>query len=243
MCDNLTTIGFEYEGTFAQFCAIPKQAFVMGNVIKITDEISDEEACVVEPVACAINAQSFLNIGKGDNVLIYGAGYLGCIHAELALIKGADKVIVAEISQKRRVQASKDVDNIFVLDSADEGFVKQVEEIVGENGVDVVITACPAGITHKQALELVYKNGRVSLFGGLAGEAKGYLDSNLIHYKEIGVCGAHAATPEQNKQALELVTSKTLKVKKYIDIFPLDNITDAFDCLVNETTVKAIVKP
>jgi L-iditol 2-dehydrogenase len=243
MCDDLKTIGFQFEGTFAEYCAIPRQAFKMKNVIKIPDNISDEEVSVVEPVACALNAQSFLNISKGDNVLIYGAGYLGCIHAELALIKGANKVMLAEISKERRDQAEKDVEGIHVLNSGADDFIDKVKGLTGRDGVDVVITACPAGITHKQALELVYKNGRISLFGGLAGNASGFLDSNLIHYKEVGVFGAHASTPKQNKEALELVTSKTLNVKKYISSYPLEKITDAFKSLVNETSVKAVIKP
>ena len=242
MCDDLKTIGFQYDGTFADYCAIPSQAFKMQNVIIVPDNISDEEACVVEPIACAINGQSFLDINKGDNVLIYGAGYLGCIHAELAIIKGANKVILADISDKRRKQAKKDVKNIHVLNSGDVNFIDRVKEIIGAEGVDVIITACPAGVTHKQALEIIYKNGRISLFGGLAGEGTGYLDSNMIHYKEIGVFGVHAATPEHNRQALKLVEDKTLEVKKYLDVFSIDEIVEAFESLKSEDSVKGIIK-
>lgn len=242
MCDDLKTIGFQYDGTFAEYCAIPSQAFVMQNVIKVSDSVSDVQACVVEPIACAINGQSFLNIGRGDNVLIYGAGFLGCIHAELALIKGADKVILAEISKSRRNQAEKDVKDIFVLDSGEDKFVEKIKEIAGDDGIDVIITACPAGSTHKQALELIYKNGRISLFGGLAGDGIGYLDSNLIHYKEVGVFGVHAATPGQNEQALELIENATLQVDKYITIYKIEDIMEAFENLKNEEAVKAIIK-
>lgn len=242
MCDNLKTIGFEYDGTFAQYCAIPPQAFKMNNVIKIEGDIKDIEACVVEPIACAINGQSFLDIKKGENVLIFGAGYLGCIHAELALMKGANKVIIAEISEKRRNQAQKDVAGIHVVHAAEEQLLESIREITGGEGIDVAITACPAGQAHRQALEILNKSGRVSLFGGLAGESKGYLDSNLIHYKELGVFGVHASTPEHNREALRLVQSGQLKVEKYLSVFPLEQIDKAFDSLIHEDAVKAIVR-
>lgn len=241
MCDFLQTIGFQYDGTFAEYCEIPAQAFQMNNIIAVPDDVSDTQACVAEPVACAINAQSFLNIQHGDNVLIYGAGFLGCMHAELALLKGADKVIVADISPKRRAQTLALLNNVIVLDAGDKAFVKNVKEISAGDGIDVIITACPAGVTHKQALELVYKNGRISLFGGLPGDSNGYLDSNLIHYKEAGIFGVHASTPAQNREALSLIAAGKLDVDKYITTYSLDDITQAFEDLVNEDTIKALL--
>ena len=243
MCDTLQTIGFQYPGTFAEYIKIPKKAIEGGYLIKVPDSVTDRAASVVEPVACAINAQSFLNIEQGDNVVIYGAGYLGCIHAELALMKGADKVIIAEISEKRRDKAKQFVPQALVIDSGKQGYMDEIRAIVGDMGVDVVITACPAGITHKQGLELLYKNGRMSLFGGLPGENNYHLDSNLIHYKELGVFGAHAGTVEQNKQALDAVTSGKLDVEKYISAFAFKDIEKAFDALVNEIAEKAVVIP
>ncbi len=95
------TIGFQYEGAFAEKMEIPKQAIEMGNVIKIPENVSDMSAALSEPAACALNAQTYLNIGPEDFVLIYGSGYIGCIHAELARIAGARKVIMVEIAEPR----------------------------------------------------------------------------------------------------------------------------------------------
>ncbi len=47
----------------------------------------------------------------------------------------------------------------------------------------MVITALSVPSVHTEALEVASKMGRISLFGGIAGDGKGYLDSNLIHYK------------------------------------------------------------
>lgn len=243
MCDTLKTIGFQYPGTFAEYMKIPVEAIERGHFIKVPDNVSDTVASAVEPVACAINAQSYLHIEDGDNVLIYGAGFLGCIHAELALTQGADKVIIAEISEKRREKAKKFVPNVYMVDSGQPDYKDKIKAIVGDMGVDVVITACPAGITHKHGLELLYKNGRMSLFGGLPGEGNYHLDSNLIHYKEAGVFGAHASTVAQNKQALELVASGKLDVSKYITQFAFKDIESAFGALIDETAEKAVVIP
>ncbi len=243
MCENLTTIGFQYDGTFAEYIKIPQRAIERGHLIKVPENVSTKAASVAEPVACAINAQSFLHIEKHENVVIFGAGYLGCIHAELALMQGADKVIIAEISEKRRKKASEFVPDAHVIDSGGKDAGQTIRQIVGDGGVDVVITACPAGITHKQGAELLSCNGRISLFGGLAGENNLYIDSNLIHYKELGVFGAHASTVKQNMQALDLIEKGKLNVEKYITTFALDDIEKAFNSLISEDAEKAVVIP
>jgi len=241
MCEDLRTIGFEYDGTFAEYCFIPKQAFKMGNVIKVPDNVSSVSACVAEPVACAINSQSFLKIQKGENVLIFGAGYLGCIHAELAILSGAEKVFIAEPAESRRKQVAKYLPDVVVLDPTKEDFIDTVKGLAGKEGIDVAITACPAGITHKQSQMIVNCQGRISLFGGLAGESAGFLDSNLTHYKELCIYGVHASTPEQNRKAIEHISSGRLKVEKYVDIFEMKNIDAAFSSLLNEQSVKTVL--
>ncbi len=242
MCDTLQSIGFQFDGTFAEYIRIPELAIRRGHLIPIPDSISDTAASVVEPVACAVNAQTYLKIEKGDNVLIYGSGYLGCIHAELAYIQGAAQVIIAEISESRRKSVKQFVPNVQVVDSGDPGYMDAVRQMTG-GGVDVVITAAPAGITHRQGLELLYKNGRMSLFGGLPGTDNYHLDSNLIHYKELGVFGAHASTVAQNKQVLEMVVGGMLNVEKYITAFAFSDIDKAFESVVTEKAVKAVVIP
>ena len=242
MCDTLKSIGFQFDGTFAEYIRIPELAIRRGHLIPIPDSISDTAASVVEPVACAVNAQTYLKIEKGDNVLIYGSGYLGCIHAELAYIQGAAQVIIAEISESRRKSVKQFVPNVQVVDSGDPGYMDTVRQMTG-GGVDVVITAAPAGITHRQGLELLYKNGRMSLFGGLPGTDNYHIDSNLIHYKELGVFGAHASTVAQNKQVLDMVVSGKLNVEKYITVFAFSDIDKAFESVVTEKAVKAVVIP
>lgn len=243
MCSALTTIGFQFPGTFAEYILLPKEAIERGHLIKVPESVPTIEASVAEPVACAINAQSFLDIQEGDNVLIYGAGYLGCIHAELAFTQGAAKVFIAEVSEKRRNKAAQLVPTAYVINSAEADYRERIGTILGEDGIDVVITACPAGITHKQGLEMLANNGRISLFGGLPGDNNYHLDSNLIHYKEIGVFGAHASTVKQNEQALELIASGKLNVKKYITAFDFKDIEKAFESLVGEDAEKAVVIP
>jgi L-iditol 2-dehydrogenase len=244
MCDNLQTIGFQYDGAFAEFMAIPAQALNMGNVYKVPDNISAKEATLAEPVACCLNAQEFLNIAHGDFVVIFGAGFIGCMHAEIAYLKGAAKVVMVELADNRINAAKKMLPGLDIIDPKSADVLEVVTELTDGRGADVIITACSSGKAHAQALDIAAKRARVSLFGGIAGDAIGFVDSNAIHYKELSVFGAHASTPAQNKEAMGLIASGKLDVKKYIaNVCPLKEVVAILETIKNENITKAIVEP
>jgi L-iditol 2-dehydrogenase len=244
LCDDLKTIGFQYEGTFAEYLEIPLQAFKQANVNKVAEHVADEEAALTEPIACVVNGQEFLRIQKGDSVAIFGSGFIGCIHAELASFRGAGQIIIIEIARNRAEQAKKFLPQVHILDPGQGELTEEVKQLTDGKGVDVAITACSSGQAQTDALHITAKRGRVSLFGGLPGKAMGFLDSNLIHYKELAVYGVHASTPPQNKLVLEWIAQEKLNVKKYVSrIFTLQNIEEAFHALQYENIMKAIIKP
>lgn len=244
MCDHLKTIGFQYEGVFAPYAEIPKQAILMNNVIRLDDSISYDDATLIEPAACALNGQSYLHIGEGDTVVIYGSGIIGCIHAELAFIKGASKVIIVEPVEKRGHIAMEKVPGVIWINPNTQNTAEEVKKLTDGNGADVVITATSAPSVHTEAQEIAAKMARISLFGGLPGESKGYLDSNLIHYKELQVCGVHATTAGFMREIMKLMEEGKLNAKKYIERFTdMDHILDAFAAIRDENVMKVVIHP
>ena len=244
MCVDLHTIGFEYDGTFAAFLSIPAHAFEMGNVLKLEPALSDAEATLTEPVACCLNGQSFLRIERDDVVFIFGAGFIGCVHAELALRSGAARVIVSDVSARRLELVAKLLPGVQWLDSSKTDAAEFVKETTGGIGADVIITACAVGATHAAAMEISARRARVSLFGGLPEKAAGFLDSNAIHYKELSVYGSHASTVAENRRILEMIAAREIDVEKYASrTYPLERIDDAFEDLKGEDVLKVLVAP
>lgn len=236
LCAALKTIGFQYDGGFAEYMGIPAEAFERGNVNRVSPAIGDEEAALAEPVACVMNGQGLLGITAGDTVAVFGAGFIGCLHAELALRKGSEKVFLIEIHPLRAQAARRLIPEVEIIDPT--GIDLEAE------GADAVIVACSSGQAQADALRIAARRGRVSLFGGLAGESRQFLDSNAIHYKELSVYGAHASTPDQNRLALEWIGSGRLELKKYIGgTYTLSRIEEAFEDLRQERILKGIVRP
>jgi len=244
LCDNLKTIGFDYDGGFAEYVELPGIAFRMGNINRVPDTVQGNEAVLCEPIACVLNGQEPLKITDGETVAIFGAGFIGCMHAELALLSGAENIIMIELSRHRLETARTLVPNIIAVHLEKDNLTDRVREITSGRGADVVITACSAGSAHTDALNIAAKRGRVSLFGGLPGEANGFLDSNIIHYAELGVFGVHASTVKQNRQVSAWIAEGLLKPGKYIGKpFHLSRIDEAFRALEDEEIMKAIIIP
>ena len=79
LCDNLKTIGFNFDGGFAEYMEVPAIAFDRGNVYHTPEGVTDEEAALAEPIACVVNGQEFLHIEPGDSIAIFGSGFIGCM--------------------------------------------------------------------------------------------------------------------------------------------------------------------
>ncbi|MCL6613240.1 MAG: alcohol dehydrogenase catalytic domain-containing protein [Firmicutes bacterium] len=245
MCANLETIGLDFDGGFAELMAVPAKAVRGGHVNKVPSDFPVEQAVLAEPLACCINGQNPLGIGLGQSVAVIGAGAIGLFHAELALLKGAARVFLADLVAERLEYVSRLGKNLITIDSSKTDLVAEISARTGGDGVDVAIVACPVGEAQNQALRMVRRRGRVSLFGGLPPErSTGYLDSNLIHYKEIGVFGAHASTPAQNRLALSLLTARRIEAGRYVThVFPLERIMEGMNVIKEGKGLKVIIKP
>ncbi|MEM2112375.1 MAG: alcohol dehydrogenase catalytic domain-containing protein [Candidatus Bathyarchaeia archaeon] len=135
-------IGYQYNGGFAQFLLVPREAVRQGCVLKIPEHVSFDEACIVEPLSCVINGwQPFRKRARNFTVAIIGAGIIGMLHTEYAKQLGA-KVILVNRSSPRLILAKKiGLNADHFVDASKEDPVKKVRELTDGLGADVVICA------------------------------------------------------------------------------------------------------
>src|SRR5690606_26304002 len=78
-----------------------------GNVYKLKPETDLYEAALIEPLACAIRGWDVLPRRIGDHVLVYGAGTMGLLMAQLATRAGAATVSIVDLNQDRLTVAEE----------------------------------------------------------------------------------------------------------------------------------------
>ena len=242
LCHHIKPIGYYYSGGFAEYMIVPAEAIRQGSILKIPKGLSFNEASLAEPLSCCINGQEYLNIGLGDRVVIVGTGPIGCMHAELAKVSGATKIILADISAER-LKLAKVVEADVYINSEKEDLVKRVLEETQGDGADVVITACPSPQVQAQSLSMTAIRGRICFFGGLPhGKSRIDFDSNIIHYREISVHGAFASHHSQYQKALDLFVSGRIKASKFITHqFPLKDLVKGIETIKEGKALKAVV--
>lgn len=244
MCDNLTAIGYHYDGGFAERMAVPTVAVRNGCVNKVPENVTLEEAALAEPLACCINAHELCWMGLGKSMVILGAGPIGCLHVQLARSEGAARVMLFDISAER-LQMAERVKPDLLVDSSKENPIERVMNETGGRGADVVIVACSSAKAQEQALEMVAKRGVVNYFGGLPKD-KPFIqfNSNLTHYREFYVIGNHGSAPRHNELALELLGSGRIDVKSLITHrLPIEKTLDGIQITEAGQGLKTMILP
>ncbi len=244
LCENFTAIGYEHPGGFAQKLAVPPQMFKDGSVNKIPDNLSFDEACIAEPFACAINGEELSKVAEGDNVVIIGAGPIGCMHIELARARGAGKIILVELSESRLEMARKFNADVYINPETQDVISKVLSETDGR-GADVIIVAAPSGKAQEDAVSMAAYSGRINFFGGLPKDNPVIkLDSNIVHYKELFINGTSGSLPRHNKKALDLFSSGAVSAKDFIThTFPLEEILEGIRTVESGESLKVIIHP
>jgi len=238
-CRELGIIGFSCDGGFAEVVAVPARSLAGGGVNPIPEGLSCEEASLAEPLASCLNGQGLAGVGRGDSVLIVGAGPIGLLHAMLAGVNGAAEIYMAE-RLPERLEAPGAAPIERMIDAAGEDIKTVIDEETGGRGVDVIIVACSQADASSLP-ELLAPRGRLCLFSGLA-DGDISLDANLCHYRELGMVGAYGSTASQNSAAIDLIAEGRVPVGSLITArFPLEGIADAIEYVSRRQGLKAVI--
>jgi L-iditol 2-dehydrogenase len=243
-CDRLSIIGVHRNGGFARYVHVPAQAVNQGCVFHIPEGVSLEEAALIDPASCAVNAAELSAVKPGDTVVVIGAGPAGCFNAEVSRAFGAGKVVLVQRSPARLEGARFTGADVYV-NSSKEDPVERVLDETGGRGADAVIVACASGEAQEQALRMAAKRGNVNLFGGLPkGSPSIGFDSNLVHYREFYVTGTHGGSNRHCEIALGLIASGGIKAEEYVSFkFGLSSFHEALKTAEEKRGLRVFVDP
>jgi nicotinate-nucleotide--dimethylbenzimidazole phosphoribosyltransferase len=169
LCEEMKIIGFHSDGGFAEYVSVPK-----ASLIPVAQGIDPMAVTFCEPVACLINGFSFVELGKGFRVVIYGGGVLGLLAGFYCSEKGVKVTIIEQSLEK----------------------IGRVQEFCTENGItlckdsveadfDLAMNCCDSHIAFSLCITKLRKGGQMVYFSGL--EKNEEIDTkiiNIVHYKK-----------------------------------------------------------
>ena len=190
------------------------------NVHRLADHVDLALAALVEPLACAIHGYDLLPRRMGEHYLIYGAGTMGLMMAQLAPRAGAASVTVVD-RLPDRLETARQVGVPTVATSAD--------DVRRSGGWDVVIdcTGAPAAI--EDGLSRVRRGGTFQQFGVAPADAAATFSPFRIYNDEISVVGSMAVLASYGR-AVEMFAAGALDAAAMVShAFPLEGYGDAVE--------------
>lgn len=216
------------DGASAEFLVAPR-----ANVFVLRPETDLYQAALIEPLACAIRGYDILPRKMGEHYLIYGAGTMGLLMAQLAPRAGAASVTVVDLNEAR-LQAARDVGVENTLTRADDA---------DREKWDVVIDCTGAIPAIEDALPRVKAGGTFQHFGVAPAEATAGYSPFRIYRDEINIVGTMAVLNSFGR-AVEMFEAGAIKPEAMIShSFTLDNYEEALEKFRAGTGRKLQIRP
>ena len=94
-CENLTVRGVHIDGGMSEFCFHPRHL-----VHKVPADVSWKHLAMVEPLTISVHAVKRARLAKGEHLVVTGAGPIGLLAAQYALVIGAVPIVVDPIDER-----------------------------------------------------------------------------------------------------------------------------------------------
>lgn len=240
LCPNREVIGSyrNRQGVFAEYVAVPQR-----HLYKIPENVSLQEAALVEPAGTAAYAVKRANITMGSNVMIIGDGPIGQLAAQFAKLNGAAKVIMAgSWDQKLAVARGAGVDETMNYHNVD--IVEASKELTNGEGPDVIIESSGNQKAFNQAVKALRPGGKIVLISWYSDVEIAAQMNNAIA-KDCDLIGA-LASPNTFDAVLSYMSSGKIDVKPLIThVEPVEKLEEVVKMIraKKEYRIKVLLQP
>jgi (R,R)-butanediol dehydrogenase/meso-butanediol dehydrogenase/diacetyl reductase len=223
-CESLTMIGITHNGGFAEYTKITTR-----GLHRLPDAVSLRAGALVEPLAVALHGVRKSRLKPGDRVLVMGAGPIGLLTLQCAMLAGARAVVVTEIYAARAALASK-LGATTVLDPTRENVGVALANMSDGRGPDVIYICTAAPSAFGDAISLVRKGGQIFVLGLCVEPVAA--DFMTIAMSELSIEGSFAARAEF-PAAIDFIAQQRVDVESLVshEIALDDIVTRGFDML------------
>ncbi|MBR2527127.1 MAG: NAD(P)-dependent alcohol dehydrogenase [Blautia sp.] len=209
---------------------------------KIPDNMSTEEAALIEPLAVGMHAANQAEAHLGQTAVVTGSGCIGLMSLLSLKARGVSKVIVVDVIEKRLAQAKK-LGADYVINGKEENTIQRIMELTDGKGFDVGIETAGNQLTASQLIQSA-KKGATIVFVGYSASGEMTLPIGTALDKEL-IMKTVFRYRNIYPMAIDAVASGKIDVKGVVtDYFKLDDIQEALTACVEDKAniVKGVIK-
>jgi len=181
-CKDTRGVGVNYPGAFAELLVLPAT-----NVWKLAPEVSSDVAAILDPFGNATHTAMAFPL-LGEDVLITGAGPIGCMAAAIAKHSGARHVVVTDVNP-HRLELAKKLGATRVVDVTREN-LKEVQVDLGmREGFDVGMEMSGNEAAFNEMISNMRTAGQIALLG--IPEKRTMIDWNKVIFGSLTIKGIY----------------------------------------------------
>ena len=206
LCPNTQGVGINRPGAFAEYLSIPAK-----NAYKVDPSIPEDIVSTFDPLGNAIHTALSWDM-VAEDVLITGAGPIGCMAAAIAKFAGARHIAVTDINPYRLALAKK-LGATRTINVAEESLEDVKKELGMNEGFDVCLemSGHPNGLN--DILEHSSNGAKISLLGIFADHVA--IDWDKVIFKGLVLKGIYG------REMFETWYKMTSMIRAGLDISPV----------------------
>lgn len=222
-CPNRSVLGIlARDGTYAEYIRLPVE-----NLHSIPDNVTDEAAVFVEPLAAAFQVLKQVHVGPESHVLVLGDGKLGQLVARVVQRTGATLVCASRSASEKQIKL------------AEAGITTALNTELVAAHYNVVVDCTGSAEGFEQAVDHTRPAGTLVLKSTVAHGVKINLAPVVVN--EITVVGSRCGPFDQ---AIAALADGSIDVSPLLDtIYPLSEIETAFEHAQRPGVLKVALRP
>jgi threonine 3-dehydrogenase len=232
LCNHTVGVGVNRDGAFAEYLCIP-----ISNVWACDPSIPTDLLSCFDPFGNAVHTALSFDL-LGEDVLITGAGPIGCMAASVVKHAGARYVVVTDINPYRLALAKK-MGATRVVDARTERLDDIIRELGMKEGFDVGLEMSGSTDALESMLEHMFHGGKVALLGLLG---QGAIDWDFVIFNGLTLKGIYG------RQIFETWYKMTAMIQTGLDIspiithrFPYTEFQEAFELMCSGNSGKIVL--
>ena len=233
LCPNTVGVGVNRPGSFAEYLSLPAS-----NLFKLPDGISNEMAAIFDPYGNAAHTALSFNM-VGEDVLITGAGPIGCMAAAISQFVGARNVVITDVNPFR-LELARKLGATRAVDVSKESLKTVMAELGMTEGFDVGLEMSGNGPAFQGMLDGMANGGRIALLGIFSEDVA--IDWGRVIFKGLHLKGIYGREMFETWYKMAAMIEGGLDISPVITHrFPIDDFRQGFEIMGSGKSGKVLL--
>lgn len=235
LCPNTKGVGVNRQGSFAEFLSLPAV-----NVFPVPDDISDDLAAIFDPFGNAVHTALSFDL-VGEDVVITGAGPIGCMAIPICKHAGARHVVITDVNPYR-LNLAREMGATYAMDATKETLKDVMKKLDMLEGFDVGLEMSGIESAFKGMIATMRNGGKIALLGIPPG-GRMDIDWNQVIFKGLMIKGIYGREMFETWYKMTSMLQSGLDISRVITHrLPVNQFQEGFEIMKSGQCGKVILE-